>query len=116
MRISDWSSDVCSSDLPAPLFCALAGHEIISLPASKFLAQQSVEKDSTAQFTTVLVENFQEVGIDVHADEAPAALGKPLLVWPARILLRLCVRTAPRLPAAQTKSGGLLIHSKEIGR
>lgn len=97
---------------PAPLFCALAGHEIISLPASKFLAQQSVEKDSTAQFTTVLVENFQEVGIDVHADEAPAALGQPLLVWPVRIIRRLWLRRGQRLSAAQIEREGILIQGK----
>src|SRR3546814_3260557 len=79
MRISDWSSDVCSSDL-------------------------SVEKDSTAQFTTVLVENFQEVGIDVHADEAPAALGQPLLVWPVRIIRRLWLRRGHRLRSEEHTS------------
>src|SRR3546814_1692334 len=87
MRISDWSSDVCSSDL-------------------------SVEKDSTAQFTTVLVENFQEVGIDVHADEAPAALGQPLLVWPVRIIRRLWLRRGQRLSAAQIEREGILIQGK----
>src|SRR3546814_3187854 len=93
MRISDWSSDVCSSDLWS-------------------LAQQSVEKDSTAQFTTVLVENFQEVGIDVHADEAPAALGQPLLVWPVRIIRRLWLRRGQRLSAAQIEREGILIQGK----
>src|SRR3546814_8751987 len=57
MRISDWSSDVCSSDLPGMLIVVLTGYasigtavEAIKLGACHYLAKPSNTDDIEAAF------------------------------------------------------------------
>src|SRR3546814_5065857 len=78
MRISDWSSDVCSSDLEIaaedvlPRFQALAAHEIHEKAAGEVVTvvDVAVEKRLTARLTDLLPGSLVVGEEAVHAEPA----------------------------------------------
>src|SRR3546814_19147075 len=83
MRISDWSSDVCSSDLEIaaedvlPRFQALAAHEIHEKAAGEVVTvvDVAVEKRLTARLTDLLTGSLVVGEEAVHAE--PALMAQP---------------------------------------
>src|SRR3546814_12710510 len=89
MRISDWSSDVCSSDLYAHSMAALMAATIMATPA---LAQSAPEPTPSSQataktFTEAEISNFAKAAVEVNQIEKNAAVSeadKPAQMTAAR--------------------------------
>src|SRR3546814_13853714 len=66
MRISDWSSDVCSSDLKKDIGRSLIGHHEVRTVSPDYL------KAAAAGWHAKLIGDVDDITIDIHpADRSP---------------------------------------------
>src|SRR3546814_19573881 len=83
MRISDWSSDVCSSDLVAEAFADAAGQLQLDAAGAgllRVLHREETPPGGRAVDLRILPVDVEQVGVVAHP--ADAALDAPLVVEP----------------------------------
>src|SRR3546814_11972189 len=106
MRISDWSSDVCSSDLFGPDDLIVAPHDCYG-GTYRLLAARAAKR----QFRLSFVDQADAAALDRALAEAPALV---LIETPSNPLMRVVdiAEIATRAHAAGAK---VVVHNK-IGR
>src|SRR3546814_4941636 len=101
MRISDWSSDVCSSDLPAPAMKAAAElfeqrtgarASIVSGPLPKWENEARLDADVFFSGSENMMTEFS-TAFEGQVDAATVA---PLYIRPSTILVKLGSKTIVR--------------------
>src|SRR3546814_7465486 len=103
MRISDWSSDVCSSDLRSAPFSAAAAVAAITAPAA-WNAWSGIEAPSPAPFSTATSTPISTNRLTVSGDPATR------VSW-ARRSLRMAIFIQPipdLLPVPQPNAASIL--------
>src|SRR3546814_16554847 len=79
MRISDWSSDVCSSDLPSPVSHKMARHSRLPRFPQWGPLHLGIRTDMSTYVIQMMLGALEEYYS--HADHEEIAVNQPVEVW-----------------------------------